>query len=68
MRLRVSADERYPHYFLADPAQKFTRGPVIEISDEEWAAYNAACDEYGKWQGRLADRAWLSRHGSKEEP
>lgn len=51
MKIVIRKDEAYPVY-TAEPGDE---GQLAELTTEEFAAYEAVCNQYEDWQDRLGD-------------
>ena len=65
MKVVVDVDERYPVYSLFPIEPDYVSGgTVAEITDEEWAEYEAVTERFNAMQERL--RGLYLRTGGKE--
>jgi hypothetical protein len=60
MKLWLDWDERYPVYDLSETERGLHS---VELSDEEYADYKAACEVFNDWQDRLSDLRYAAGEG-----
>lgn len=42
--------------------------PVVRLSGQEIASYQAALEFYNEWQNRFGSKEWIAEHSAKENP